>query len=109
MQGLIRILLISGGTVSVGLAVAGASMFLGHARVRRTSAMLSLSAVIVAAIFAPLIISWGLRGQSLEEASQLTGRTKVWSSILGQQRPFRPDHRHPGPPLSRATLMLTLC
>jgi len=74
--------------MTVGLAVAGASMFLGHARVRRTSAMLSLSAVIVAAIFAPLIISWGLRGQSLEEASQLTGRTKVWSSILGQQRPF---------------------
>jgi hypothetical protein len=74
--------------MTIGLAVAGASMFLGHARVRRASAMLSVIAVIVAAIFAPLIVSWGLRGQSFEEASQLTGRTKVWSSILGQQRPW---------------------
>ena len=32
--------------MTIGLAVAGASMFLGHARVRRTSAMLGVIAVM---------------------------------------------------------------
>jgi hypothetical protein len=74
--------------MAVGLAVAGASMFLGHARVRRTSALLGVIAVLAATFFAPLIVGWLWRGQSLEEATQLTGRTKVWSSILGQHRPW---------------------
>ena len=43
---------------------------------------------LAATFFAPLIVSWLWRGQSLEEASQLTGRTKVWSSIFGLQRPW---------------------
>jgi len=72
----------------VGLAVASASLFLGHARVRRTSALLSVTAVVAATFFAPLIITWLWRGQSLEEATQLTGRTKVWSSIFGLHRPW---------------------
>jgi len=70
----------------VGLAVAGASLFLGHARVRRTSALLGVISVVAATIFAPLIVTWLWRGQTLEEATQLTGRTKVWSSITGLQR-----------------------
>jgi hypothetical protein len=74
--------------MAVGLAVAGASMFLGHARVRRTSALLGVIAVVAATFFAPLIVGWLWRGQSQEEATQLTGRTKVWSSILGTQRPW---------------------
>ena len=74
--------------MTVSLAVAGASMFMGHARVRRTSALLVVVGVIVASFFAPLIVSWLWRGQSLEEASQLTGRTKVWTEILGLQRPW---------------------
>jgi hypothetical protein len=74
--------------MTVGLAVAGASMFLGHARVRRTSALLGVIAVAAATFFAPLIVGWLWRGQSLEEATQLTGRTKVWSSISGLQRPW---------------------
>jgi O-antigen ligase len=73
--------------MTVGLAVAGASMFLGHARVRRTSAMLAVIAIFVATFFAPIITNWLTRGQSFDEASQLTGRTKVWSSIVGLQRP----------------------
>jgi hypothetical protein len=73
--------------MAVGLAVAGASMFLGHARVRRASALLGVIAVIAATLFAPLIVGWLWRGQSLQEASQLTGRTEVWSSILDVQRP----------------------
>ncbi len=71
----------------VGLAVAGASMFFGHARVRRTTAVVGGLAVTAGALFSPLIVGWLWRGQSLEEASQLTGRTKVWSSISALQRP----------------------
>lgn len=70
-----------------GLAVAGASMFFGHARVRRTTAVVGGLALTAGALFSPLIVGWLWRGQSLEEASQLTGRTKVWSSISALQRP----------------------
>jgi hypothetical protein len=72
--------------MAVGLVVAAASMFFGHARVRRTTAVLGVLVVITGSLFAPLIVEWFWRGQSAEEASQLTGRTKVWSEILGQQR-----------------------
>jgi hypothetical protein len=75
-------------SMTIGLAVAGASMFMGHARVRRTSALVCIFAVIAATFFAPLILNWLWRGQTVEEASQLTGRTKVWSAILGHQRPW---------------------
>ncbi len=71
----------------VGLVVAGASMFLGHARVRRASAVLGVLTISAATFFAPLIVTWLQRGQTLEEATQLTGRTNVWSSISGLQRP----------------------
>jgi hypothetical protein len=71
-----------------GLLVAAASMFIGHARVRRTAAALGVFVVIAASLFAPLIVNWFWRGQSSEEAAQLTGRTKVWSEILGVQRPW---------------------
>ena len=74
--------------MAVGLAVAGASMFLGHARVRRASALLGVIAVVGAAFFSPLIVGWLARGQTFEEAYQLTGRTRVWSSISGMQRPW---------------------
>lgn len=72
----------------IGLAVAGASMFLGHARVRRVSALLGVIGVIAAALFAPLISNWFWRGETLDEAAQLTGRTKVWTEIFGLQRPW---------------------
>ena len=35
----------------------------------------------------PVITTWLYRGQSIQEASQLTGRTKVWSAIAELQRP----------------------
>jgi hypothetical protein len=72
----------------IGLALAGASMFLGHARVRRASAFLGVIAVVGATFFSPFIVGWLSRGQSVEEASRLTGRTSVWTSISGLQRPW---------------------
>jgi hypothetical protein len=74
--------------LAIGLAVAGASMFMGYARVRRTSALLGVVAVTVATLFAPLILNWLWRGQTVEDATELTGRTKVWSAILSVRRPW---------------------
>jgi hypothetical protein len=45
--------------------------------------VLGVFVAIVALLFAPLIVNWFGRGQSAEEAAQLTGRTKVWTEILG--------------------------
>lgn len=73
--------------MAVGLAWAGASMFLDHARVRRTLAMMVVIGAFCATLFAPVIGTWLWRGQSVQEASQLTGRTKVWSAIAEMQRP----------------------
>jgi hypothetical protein len=74
--------------MTIGLAVAGASLFMGHARVRRTSALLVVLGVTTATLFAPLITNWLWRGQTFQEASQLTGRTRVWSAIFGLERPW---------------------
>jgi hypothetical protein len=74
--------------MTVSLVVAGASMFMGHARVRRTAVFIAVLGVIVAAFFAPFVVTWLGRGQTAEEASQLTGRTKVWTEIIGLQRPW---------------------
>jgi O-antigen ligase len=74
--------------MTVGLVVAGASMFIGHARVRRTTAVLVVFAVTAATLFAPFIVEWFWRGQSTEETAQLTGRTKVWTEISQLERPW---------------------
>lgn len=71
----------------VGLAVAGASLFLGHTRARRISAMGIVLAVLAATFFAPEVTSWAKRGQTTQEAAQLTGRTKVWSAVFDTPRP----------------------
>jgi hypothetical protein len=40
-----------------------------------------------AAVFAPEVIKWAARGQSAEEATQLTGRTTVWAAATSAPRP----------------------
>lgn len=71
----------------IGIAVAAASLFLGHARVRRTSALTVVLGLVGGTLFAPQIVGWLARGQSVEDASQLTGRTKVWSASFEAERP----------------------
>lgn len=70
----------------IAMAVAGASLFLGHARVRRTSALGAVLAVLGITVFASQITSWLLRGQSAQDAGQFTGRTKVWSQVFAVHR-----------------------
>jgi hypothetical protein len=69
----------------LGLVVAGASLFLGYARVRRTSAVAFLAALAAWIVLSPLIVSWLARGQSETDLTQLTGRTKVWAAIAQQK------------------------
>ena len=71
----------------IGIVIASASLFLGHARVRRTSVSTLAVGILAGTLFAPQIVSWAARGQSAEDASQLTGRTKVWSASLAEARP----------------------
>lgn len=74
------------GTIA-GLAIASASLFLGHARVRRASVWTLVVGAAAGALFAPSIVTWAARGQTAEEASQFTGRTKVWEASLEEDRP----------------------
>ena len=69
----------------LGLVVAGASLFVGYARVRRTTAVTVLASLAAWIVFSPLIVSWLARGQSEQDLTQLTGRTKVWSAIAQQK------------------------
>jgi hypothetical protein len=72
---------------ALGLAVACASLFLGHVRVRRTSALGTALGIVVATVFASQLTTWVLRGESAEEVGALTGRTKVWSEVFALDRP----------------------
>ena len=72
----------------IGLVLASASLFLGHARVRRTWVTTLLTALVAGAVFAPEIIKWAARGQSTKEASELTGRTEVWAAATSAPRPL---------------------
>lgn len=72
------------GTV-LGLVVAGASLFMGYARVRRAVTVVLLGSVAAWTVFSPVIVSWLARGQSAQDLTQLTGRTKVWAAIAQQK------------------------
>jgi O-antigen ligase len=67
--------------VILGLIAGGASLFVGHARVRRTMAVVVLGALVTWTVFSPVIVSWLTRGQTSQDLSELTGRTKVWDAI----------------------------
>lgn len=65
-----------------GMIISAASLFVGYARVRRASARFGFVAVLAATFLGPVLVKWALRGQTAEEAGQLTGRTKVWSEVF---------------------------
>jgi hypothetical protein len=75
------------GTV-VGLVVASASLFLGHARVRHASVSTIALAIAGGTLFAPQLASWLARGQTRQQASELTGRTNIWEASLAEHRSF---------------------
>jgi hypothetical protein len=74
--------------MAIGLLVAGASLFLGNSRVRRTTLWGVLIVFITLGIFAQQIHAWALRGQTTREAGDFTGRTEVWSQVVHAPRPL---------------------
>ncbi|MEW1954778.1 hypothetical protein [Terrabacter sp. NPDC080008] len=75
----------------VGLVLASASLFVGHARVRRASVTAVVVGLGVGVSVAPQVLSWLMRGQSAQQASALTGRAEVWSSVSQLTRPLVKD------------------
>jgi hypothetical protein len=72
--------------LAIGLVGAAIALFAGRHRVRHTVARAFLALPAIAVIGAVAIPIWFTRGQSSEEFSQLTGRTKVWTQILETPR-----------------------
>jgi len=75
----------------IGLVVSGASLFLGHARVRRTAAVVAVVAGGGGLLFGTVVLSWLSRGQTAQDAAQLTGRTKVWARVFAMHRTWVGD------------------
>ncbi len=71
----------------VGLCVAASTMFLSLRRVRRTFAVLLLSAPIAIVVLAPILVPFLARNQSPEQVRGLTGRRAVWEALLSAPRP----------------------
>jgi hypothetical protein len=72
----------------VGLAVATASLMLGHVRARRVTLLSGAATAVAAMFFASALTTWALRGQSTQEVGEFTGRTKVWSAVFDTPRPL---------------------
>jgi len=69
-----------------GILVAGLSMILAKARVRKLFVALGIVAAIVIMTLSSVITTWLARGQGAEELTKLTGRTLVWSALLAFPR-----------------------
>ena len=70
----------------IGLVVAGLSLFLSSVRTRKAFTVATAGAALTAVPLGPLVQLWLLRGQDEEALSNLTGRTKVWDSLLQMPR-----------------------
>ncbi|SEC25371.1 hypothetical protein [Streptomyces sp. TLI_105] len=70
----------------IGLVLAIGSLFLTSAAARKFFAWAVLCATVAAVVFGSALRAWFLRGQSQENFSNLTGRAKVWDSLLSAPR-----------------------
>jgi hypothetical protein len=73
------------GTVA-GVLVAGLSLIVAKARVRKFFAAASIVASIVIITLSSVITTWLARGQGTDQLTELTGRTKVWGPLLAFPR-----------------------
>ena len=72
--------------MSVGILVAGFSLFLSRQRVRRVLAVGVVVVAIGSLSFAPIVNTWLARGENAQEVHNLSGRTSNWSLMLAQPR-----------------------
>jgi hypothetical protein len=69
-----------------GVLVAGMSLIVAKARVRRLFAAAGAVTAIAVMTLSAFITTWLARGQTTEGLSNLTGRTKVWGPLLAAPR-----------------------
>ena len=69
-----------------GILIAGMSMIVAKARVRRLFATAGVIAGIAILTLSSFITTWLARGQGTAQITQLTGRTKVWGQLLSEPR-----------------------
>jgi hypothetical protein len=72
--------------MAAGVLVAGLSLFMSSARVRRFFAVLSVGVSIGIVVFSGLLTSWLVRGEQGHQLTDLTGRTTVWSAVIHARR-----------------------
>lgn len=70
----------------VGLTVAGLSLVKTNTRIRRVYATAGIIAGIAGTTMSAFILSWAARGEGTQELVDLTGRTLVWTQVLGFPR-----------------------
>ena len=69
-----------------GIAVAGLSLIVAKARVRRFAAAVGGAALIGALTLSNVITTWLARGEGTQQLGDLSGRTKVWGPLLAFPR-----------------------
>jgi hypothetical protein len=69
-----------------GLLVAGMSLVVAKARVRKLFATAGVVIAVVVMTLSTVITTWLERGQSAQGLENLTGRTKVWGPLLAAPR-----------------------
>jgi hypothetical protein len=69
-----------------GILVAGLSLVVAKARVRRFFVAASIVVSIVIITLSSVITTWLARGQGTDQLTELTGRTKVWGPLLAFPR-----------------------
>ena len=72
--------------MTAGILVAGLSLIVAEARVRRLFAAAGALAAIVIMTLSGFITTYLARGEGAQGISQLTGRTKVWGPLLALPR-----------------------
>ena len=69
-----------------GLLVAGLSLFVARARVRKLFATASVVVSVGAITLSGVITTWLTRGESSSQLGELTGRTNVWNQVMAIPR-----------------------
>jgi hypothetical protein len=72
--------------MTAGLVVAGLSLFMAKARVRKLFATAAVILSFAAITLSSFLASWLARGETSQQLSSLTGRTPVWQAVLSAPR-----------------------
>jgi O-antigen ligase len=65
-----------------GLLIAGLSLVIARARVRKAFVAVVLVVAVGAVAFSSVVVTWLARGEGTQQLTNLTGRTSVWGLVL---------------------------